>query len=225
MHIHFYGHSTFSLELNGKSFLLDPFMSGNPVCQVDPMTVTCDYMLLSHGHVDHVLDAEKIAKNTNCQVISNYEICTWIKERGVNDICELNHGGKVDLGSCTVKYVNAVHSSVLPDGSYGGNPGGFVITDGEREIYYAGDTALHMDMELLGRFHDIELAFLPIGDKFTMGIEDAVRAALMVNCKRVIGMHFDTFPPLEIDHDAAKKKFKEKGVELILMDPKESLDI
>ena len=225
MHIHFYGHSTFSVKMKSTTLLFDPFMTDNPVCDTDPMTVNCDVMLLSHGHSDHVADAELIAKNSGCQLIANYEVTNWFVDRGVEKTYELNHGGSVTLDFGSIKYVNAVHSSVLPDGAYGGNPGGFVIDDGKQEIYYAGDTALHMDMELLGRYHNIDLAFLPIGDKYTMGIKDAAIAAEMIGCKKVIGMHFDSFPPLRIDHVEAKKAFDAKGIELILMKPGENLEL
>jgi L-ascorbate metabolism protein UlaG (beta-lactamase superfamily) len=224
MKITFYGHATFLMEIQGERILIDPFMSGNPMCEAEPETMQCDYMLLSHGHQDHILDAVEIAKHTGCKVISNFEICGWLGKHGVDNTWSMNHGGTAKLGFGTVKYVNAVHSSVLPDGSNGGNPGGFVINGDGQEIYYAGDTALHMDMELLGRYSNLSLAILPIGDTFTMGYEDAAIAAQMIDCQKVIGMHYDTFPPIEIDHSDAKKAFEAKGKDLILMESGQTLE-
>ncbi|NNC84032.1 MAG: metal-dependent hydrolase, partial [Flavobacteriales bacterium] len=179
MRVTFYGHSTFLFELAGSRLLMDPFFSDNPACDTDPMTVECDYMLLTHGHMDHVQDAVSIAKRTGCTVVANYEVATWVKGQGVENVVELNHGGSARMGDITVKCVNAVHSSVLPDGTYGGNPVGFILKSGDTEFYYAGDTALTMDMELIGRYHDLNAAFLPIGDTYTMGVEDGAIAAEM----------------------------------------------
>lgn len=218
MEVTYHGHATFHLTLGAHSIILDPFLSGNEKAVAGPENISCTHMLLSHGHQDHVLDAVAIAERTGCQVISNYEIVTWLGEQGISNGQPMNHGGRVSTDFGSVKYVNAVHSSVLPDGTYGGNPGGFIIGHGGKEYYYAGDTALTLDMELLGRYHDLELAFLPIGDVFTMGVEDAVRAAKMVGVKTVIGMHFDTWPLLEIDHADAKARFASEGIELHLMD-------
>lgn len=128
----------------------------------------------------------------------------------------MNHGGTHQFDFGKVRYVNAVHSSVLPDGTYGGNPGGFIIETEGRRIYFAGDTALHMDMELIGKYWTPDLAVLPIGDNFTMGIEDAVICAEMIKCKRIVGMHFNTFPFIEIDLNEATKAFQNAGLELTL---------
>ena len=168
MRITFLGHSCFSLDLNGSKILFDPAMSYLQTPGVDANEVEADYMLLSHGHGDHVADAESIAKRTKCKVISNFEIVSWLGAKGVENGLPMNFGGHYNLDFGSVKYVNATHSSVLPDGLYGGNPGGFVITSGENCIYYAGDTALTYDMKLLSEFHNVTLAILPIGDVFTM---------------------------------------------------------
>jgi len=217
MDLTYLGHSTFLIASGGYAVLLDPFMSGNPACTVSHEKIECTHMLISHGHDDHILDAVSIAQRTGCKVYGGYEVCTWLESKEVTNTHGMNLGGtfKTDFGS--LKFVNAVHSSTMPDDSPGGNPGGFLLKLEGKEIYYAGDTALTMDMELLGRHNQVSLAFLPIGDVFTMGYEDAAIASEMIQCDTVIGMHYDTFPPIRIDHAKAKKAFAEKGKELILM--------
>ena len=217
MDVTYFGHSTFLISSGGHSVLFDPYMSANPACTLSPDKVNCTHMLLSHGHGDHVLDAEAIAKRTACHVYSAYEVISWLEAKGVGNTHGMNHGGKFNTDFGWLKFVNAIHSSTLPDGTPGGNPGGFVLQMEGKQLYYAGDTALTMDMELLGRYQDISLAFLPIGDVYTMGYEDAAIASEMIKCDTIIGMHYDTFPPLRIDHDKAKKAFADKGKDLILM--------
>lgn len=218
MRIRYLGHSSFSIECKNTKVLLDPFLSGNPKCEIDPESVECDVMLLSHGHQDHILDAVSIAERTGCLVISNFEIITWLADQGIKNGHGMNHGGtyKGDFG--WLKSVNAVHSSSFPDGSYAGNPGGFILSDGTKIIYYAGDTALHMDMELIGRHHSLDMAILPVGDTYTMGYKDAAIACEMVGSSKAIGMHYDSFPVLELDREAAQKSFEKRNKELILMD-------
>ena len=224
--ITYLGHACFSIEAGGSTILFDPFVSQNPLAKhIHVDELKADYILVSHGHSDHVADVESIAKRTKATVVSNFEVASWFEERGVENVWAMNHGGsrKFDFGS--VKFVNAVHSSVLPDGTYGGNPGGFVLHSEHKRVYYAGDTALTMDMELIGRYETPDLAILPIGDNFTMGIRDGVRCAEMVRCNKVIGMHYDTFPPIEIDHEKAVNEFKEAGKELILLKIGESTEL
>ncbi|MFT5246260.1 MAG: L-ascorbate metabolism protein UlaG (beta-lactamase superfamily) [Litorivivens sp.] len=226
MKIQFYGHSCFGIQVGDKHLLIDPFITGNPLASnVDVDTIPADYILITHGHVDHVLDAEIIAKRTGAMIISNFEIVSWYEGKGITNVHPLNHGGQKSFEFGSVKYVNAIHSSVLPDGTYGGNPGGFVIRGKEKTIYLAGDTALTLDMKLLGDYESIDLAILPIGDNFTMGVADAIICADFIDCKRVIGMHFDTFPPIEINHREAIDAFVESGKELILMEIGGTLDI
>jgi len=161
---------------------------------------------------------EIIAKNNpEATLVSNYEIVSHYGAKGIQGH-PMNHGGNWAFDFGNVKYVNAVHSSVLPDGSYGGNPGGFVIDSGNRSFYYAGDTALTYDMKLLGEFHNLDLAFLPIGDNFTMGVDDAAIASGFIGCNQIVGMHYDTFGYIKVDPDAAKKKFADKGATLHLME-------
>ena len=213
----YYGQSTFSIEIKGKTILFDPFISANDKAKhIDINTIKADYILVSHGHMDHVADVEAIAKNNDAKVISNYEVATWFGKKECK-YHPLNHGGKWTFSFGTVKYVNAVHSSILPDGSYGGNPGGFVIWNDEGCFYFAGDTALTLDMQLIPlTCPKLDFAILPIGDNFTMGYEDASIAANFIECDKIVGCHFDTFGYIEIDHEAAKDVFEKKGKELIL---------
>ena len=215
MHITYYGHSCFMVETGGKKLLFDPFITPNPLAaSIDVSTLLPDYILISHGHGDHIADAETIAKQSGALVISNYEIVTWLVSKGLSNGHGMNHGGGYDFDFGRVKYVNAIHSSGLPDGSYSGNPGGFIIETAEGNFYYAGDTALTMDMQLYGR-KELKFAVLPIGDNFTLGIDDAVVAAGFIKCKHIIAMHYNTFPPITIDKDEALRKFRNAETELI----------
>lgn len=224
MEIKFYGHSCFSITTQHKTLLIDPFISGNPkAAAVDVNAISADYILLSHGHEDHILDAEAIAKRTGAQVIANFEIATWLGAKGVENCVGMNFGGKFTFEDGTVKMVPALHSSMLPDRSYGGNPGGFILKIEGQTVYYAGDTGLSMEMELIGRLDTPDLCILPIGDTFTMGVEDAIICSDMVRCNKVIGMHYDTFPPIEIDKEVSKRKFAAANKELILMQVEETL--
>lgn len=225
MKITYYGHSCFELETNGLKILLDPFISPNEkAARIDISKINPDYILLSHGHGDHTADVETIARQSEAMIISNYEVVQWFAEKGLNNGHGMNIGGKWSLPFGSVKMVNAIHSSSMPDGSYGGNPAGFIIEAEDNYFYYAGDTALHLDMKLIGEDYSLALAFLPIGDNFTMGITDAVRAAEFSGARKVIGMHYDTFPPIEIDHEAAVKAFSNAGIELILMSVGDTLN-
>ncbi|MGJ8673158.1 metal-dependent hydrolase [Rubritalea sp.] len=218
MNVTFYGHSCFSVEINGSKILFDPFISPNPKADdINIDNIEADYVLVSHGHEDHVADAEAILKRTGATLISNYEIVCWFGEKGLKNAHPLNHGGSVTLPFGKVKFVNAVHSSVLPDGSYGGNPGGFVIESDEGNFYFSGDTALTYDMKLLGEFHKLDWAVLCVGDNFTMGYEDAAICANWIGVNKVLGTHFDTFPYIEIDHSAAIEHFASKSIELTLL--------
>lgn len=219
MKLTYYGHSCFLLETQGARLLFDPFISHNPLAShIKVGAIEADYILLTHGHADHVADAAAIAKRTGALLLSNYEVVTWFAGQGVENGHGMNHGGQKRFDFGTVKYVNAIHTSSMPDGSYGGAPGGFVVTTDEGCLYHAGDTALTYDMKLLGEYMKIDVALLPIGDNFTMGADDAVIAAGFLNCKRIVGMHYDTFDPIKIDRDAAKRKFSAAGLELLLPD-------
>jgi L-ascorbate metabolism protein UlaG (beta-lactamase superfamily) len=218
MRVTYYGHSCFAVEVRGKTFLFDPFITPNPLAgQIDLACVRADYLLLSHGHEDHVADAVPIARRTRAKVLCNYEIYLWLTRQGVENVQPMNHGGTARLEAGAAKMVNAVHSSSLPDGVYGGNPCGWLVETAEGSFYYAGDTALTADMKILGETTRLRFAALPIGDTFTMGVDDAVKAADWVGCSTVLGLHYDTFPPLEIDHQIAIEKFLRAGKKLHLV--------
>ena len=217
MKITYYGHSCFLAEIKGKKLLFDPFITPNELAShININDIEADYILLSHGHADHVADAEAIAKATGATIIANYEVAIWFAGKGVNNYHPMNHGGKRQFDFGTVKCVSAIHSSSLPDGSYGGNPMGFVISSDEKNFYYSGDTALTLDMQLIPAFTSIDFAVLPIGDNFTMDPEDAATAATMVQCKKVVGVHYDTFGYIKINKQQAIDNFKQKGIELLL---------
>ncbi len=218
MNITYYGHSCFAVEVNGKHLLFDPFISPNELAKsVDINKIKADYILISHGHHDHIADAITIAKKTGAKVICVWEIYVWLEKQGVTNICAMNIGGKVKLDFGNVKCVYAAHSSSLPDGTYGGNPMGFVIESSEGNFYYAGDTALTYEMRLIGDYRSINFAFLPIGDKFTMGVDNAIIATDFINCDDIIGMHYDTFAPIKINHEEAIAKFANAGKKLSLL--------
>ena len=225
MKITFYGHASIGIEVSGKNILVDPFISGNPkAAHIDINTLKADYILLTHAHQDHILDVEAIAKRTNAIIVSNYEIATHYGNKGFQ-FHPMNHGGSWDFDFGNVKYVNAIHTSSFPDGSYGGQPGGFVIEGEHKNIYIAGDTALTMDMKLIPMRTKLDLAIFPIGNNFTMDVDDAIIASDFVDCDKVLGYHFDTFGFIVIDHDEAKKKFFDAGKDLMLLDIGESIDL
>ncbi|MGY5850286.1 metal-dependent hydrolase [Salegentibacter sp. F14] len=226
MKISFYGQSCLGLEIGQTHILVDPFISGNPLAKdkIDIEALKADYILLTHAHQDHSLDAEAIAKRTGAVIVSNFEIASHYEDKGI-EVHPMNHGGSWDFDFGMLKYVNAIHSSSFPDGSYGGQPGGFVIEGEHKNIYIAGDTALTMDMKLIPMQTSLDLAILPIGDNFTMGIDDAIIASDFVECDKVLGCHFDTFGYIEIDHEEAKRKFYEKGKDLMLLDIGESIEL
>jgi L-ascorbate metabolism protein UlaG (beta-lactamase superfamily) len=227
MEIAYYGHSSFSVKIGGKNLLFDPFISYNELAKkVDVNSIPADYIFISHGHQDHMADALSIALRTNATLVSNFEIVTWFQNKGVKNAHPMNHGGRWKFDFGTAKFVWATHSSVLPDGTYAGNPGGFVIESSEGNFYYAGDTGLTMDMQLIPlNCGKLNVALLPLGDNFTMGIEEALLASNFVQCNRVVGLHYDTFGYIKIDHAKAIAAFKEKGKELILLNIGETLTL
>ncbi len=225
MRITYYGHSCFLVEINGKKLLFDPFISQNPLASnIDTGKIKADFILVSHGHADHTADLLSLANQTGATVVSNWEICSWVQSKGYKKVHPMNIGGHWIFEFGKVKCVNAVHSSSLPDGTYGGNPMGFLIETPDGKFYYAGDTALHLDMKLIGDYKKMDLAFLPIGNNFTMGIDNAVIASDFIRCDRIIGMHYDTFDMIKIDHDEAKKKFDSAGKQLTLMQVGQTLE-
>ncbi len=219
MKITFLGHASLWIETAKHTLLVDPFISENPKTKgkIDINAIKPDFILVTHAHQDHTLDVEAIAKSSGATIVSNYEIATHYQNKGLQ-AHPMNHGGawKFDFG--TLKYVNAVHTSSFPDGSYGGQPGGFILSADGKEVYIAGDTALTMDMKLIPLTTKLDLAILPIGDNFTMGVSDALIAADFVACKSVLGCHYDTFGYIEIDHGTAVKAFAAAGKKLHLLE-------
>ncbi|MBS1530027.1 MAG: metal-dependent hydrolase [Bacteroidetes bacterium] len=213
----YYGQSSFELETGGKKLLFDPFISPNELAKnIDVNSLKPDYILLSHGHGDHMADLVTIQKNSGAKVICIYDILVWLgKNAGITNVHGMNIGGSFNFDFGRVKMVSAIHSSSMPDGSYGGNPAGYVIYTEGKKVYFAGDTALTYDMKLLAD-ENLDWAILPIGDNFTMGADDAIKATGFINCKNIIGVHYDTFPPIRINKSEVTEKFKKAGLNLQL---------
>lgn len=225
MKITFYGHASFGIQIKDVHILVDPFITGNEkASNIDIETLKADYILVTHAHQDHILDVEAIAKRTGAVIVSNFEIITHFQNKDLEGH-PMNHGGSWDFEFGKLKYVNAIHTSSFPDGSYGGQPGGFIIEGERKTIYIAGDTALTMDMKLIPMQTKLDLAILPIGDNFTMGIEDAIIASDFIDCDKILGCHFDTFGYIEIDHEEAKRKFYDKDKDLMLLEIGGSMEL
>jgi L-ascorbate metabolism protein UlaG (beta-lactamase superfamily) len=208
------------VEIGGKHLLFDPFITYNDLAKdiINVNEIPADFILLSHGHADHVADCANIATRTGAKVICSWEIHEWLNKQGIANTHPMNTGGKWNFGTFTVKCVTAHHSSGLPDGSYGGNPFGFIIYGDDKTFYYSGDTALTLDMQLIPTWAKLNFAVLPIGDNFTMDAADAVRCAEMIACRTIIGVHYDTFGFIKIDHQKALQTFAEAGLELKLLE-------
>lgn len=221
----YYGQSCLELEINGIKLLFDPFITHNQLAKhIDVNSLKPDFILVSHGHGDHVADLLTVQKNSGAKVICIAEIAGWLGKQGVDNAHGMNIGGAFNFAFGRVKMVNAIHSSTMPDGSPGGNPAGFVIYAGDKTIYFAGDTALTYDMKLLAD-ENLDWAILPIGDNYTMGIDDAIKSTGFFNCKNVIGVHYDSFPVIEIDKHEAMEKFIKAGLVLKLPAVGESLTL
>lgn len=212
----YYGQSCFLLETSTAKLLFDPFISGNQLAKdIDVDKIEADYILVSHGHGDHVQDLVAIAKRTQAKVICMPEIAAWLKNQGITNIHDMNIGKyKFDFG--TVRMVSAAHSSSLPDGSYAGNPAGYVLEADAMQIYFAGDTGLTLEMKLIAKLYKLSYAILPIGGNYTMDAGDAAIAADYVNCVKVIGVHYDSFPVITIDKYTAVEVFKRAQKTLLL---------
>ncbi len=212
----YYGQSSFLLETETHKLLFDPFISPNPLAKdIDLSKIKADYILVSHAHEDHVADLIELAKQTKAKVIAMPEVIAWVNKNGVENVHSMNYGKfKFDFG--TVRMVWATHSASLPDGSYGGNPAGFILELDGKQIYFAGDTGLTMEMKLLAELYKLDYAILPIGGNYTMDVDDAIIAANYINCNKIIGIHYDTFPVIEIDLPQAVKSFNRAHKTLLL---------
>lgn len=225
MQLTYYGQSCFAVEMGGKRILFDPFITPNPLAKhIALEDIEADYILVSHGHSDHVADCMAIARQNKAVVVGAFEVVNWFHKQGVEKYHPMNTGGKWNFDWGTVKCTNAIHSSAMPDGSYGANPMGFVVT-GEKNFYYSGDTALTMDMQLVPRWAQLDFAVLPIGDNFTMGYEDAIIAAELIQCRTIVGVHYDTFGYIMIDHEKVKRAFSKAGLNLLLPGIGESIEL
>ncbi len=226
MKLTYYGHSCFGVRIKGKNIVFDPFILHNELAKdIQPDSIEADYIFLSHGHADHIADCISIAKRTGCKVVANWEIHEWLNKQGISNTHPMNTGGKWNFDFGTVKCVVAQHSSGLPDGSYGGNPMGFVFTSEEGNFYYSGDTALTLDMKLIPGWAKLNFAVLPIGDNFTMDIADAVKSADFIQCNTIVGVHYDTFGFIKIDRKEAVASFQASQKTLLLPAIGETIDI
>ncbi|MFD1165653.1 metal-dependent hydrolase [Sphingobacterium daejeonense] len=227
MKVTYYGQSCVEFDIDGTKVLLDPFISYNPLAKdIKVADIKPDYIFLSHAHQDHVADMYSIQQQSGATVATIVETAAWVRKQGVPDdkVIEYNLGGTLDLPFGKVKMVFAAHSNSTVDGEYAGFPVGYVFFLKGKTVYFAGDTALTMEMKLLER-HNIDWALLPIGGHYTMDVDDAIIAAEFVNCKNVMGIHYDSFPPIKINHEEAMKKFNEADVYLALPKIGESIDI
>ena len=226
--ITYHSHACFIIDIAdgaGTRLLIDPFLSGNPLADIRPEDVEVDYILISHGHDDHIGDAVAIARRTGATVISNHEICRWLGEQGVENRHSLHIGGGHDFPFGRVKLTMAIHGSMLPDGSYGGNPAGFLLTLEGRKIYHACDTGLFYDMVLIGE-EGLDLAILPIGDNYTMGPDDALRAVKLLEPKVVVPIHYDTFDLIRQDAGMfARRVEAETSARVVILSPGDSYSL
>lgn len=221
-----YGHATLGLDIDDHRLLIDPFFSGNPAASVSADEVEADFILVSHGHGDHIGDTVPIAQRTGAAVISNFEIGNWLIAQGLEKVHQQHIGGGCRYPFGYLKLTLALHGSALPDGSYGGMPAGFLLTtpDGKK-IYLAGDTGLFGDMALIGE-EGVDLAVLPIGDNFTMGPDDALRAVKLIEPRHVIPVHFNTFELITQDCGSwAERVTEQTDAEVHVLNPGESFSL
>ncbi len=221
----FLGHGTFSVETAGKQIVIDPFFTGNPAAATSADEVSPEFIIVTHGHGDHMGDTVAIAKRTGALVIANFEIIDWLAKQGVSNTHAQHIGGAHQFEFGTVKLTIAHHGSMLPDGSNGGNPCGVLLKLSDGNIYHAADTGLFSDMKLIGE-EGIDLAIVPIGDNFTMGPDDALRSVKMIGPKQVIPDHYNTWPLIEQDANAwAHRVRSETTAEPVVLKPGESCEL
>jgi len=226
MKITYYGHSCFSVVAGGKNILFDPFISGNELAKdINIDEIEADYIFVSHGHFDHILDVVAIANRTGAKVVGSWELYDYFNKQGLKNVHPLNPGGKVTFDFGIAKAYIAQHSSSFPDGTYAGSASGFAFKTADGNFYYSGDTALTLDMSLVGKWADLDFAVFPVGDMLTMGVEDAIEAAQLVKVNKVMGVHYDTFGFIELQKPDAIEEFKKSGLKLYLPKIGDSFDI
>lgn len=219
MQFTYYGHSCFSVVAGGKTLLFDPFVTPNELASaIDVDAIQADYIFVSHGHDDHTTDVARIANRTGAKVLASWELYEWFNKSGLKNTQPINPGGELTFDFGTVKCFTAIHSSSLPDGSYAGVACGFAFQTSDGNFYYSGDTGLTLDMKLIPDWTRLDFAVFPVGDVLTMGVGDAIKAARFVGVNKVVGVHFDTFDFIKINHLKAIEAFKKADMTLHLLD-------
>lgn len=223
MKITYYGHSAFLLDDGKTKLIIDPFLEGNPLATVKPDAVNVQYVVVTHGHGDHLGDAIPIAKRCGATVIAVNELANYVSSKGAK-AHNMHIGGGHDFPFGRVKFTIAHHGSVSPDGVYTGNPAGVLVTIGGKTVYHTGDTGLFYDMKLIGEMNPVDVMLVPIGDNFTMGIDDAAKAVELVHPKFVIPMHYNTFPIIQADPQKFLQKVSSKGFKGRVMNSGETFE-
>jgi L-ascorbate metabolism protein UlaG (beta-lactamase superfamily) len=220
--IQYIGHSAFKISTKGKSLLIDPFITGNPLAANVDLNV--HDILVTHGHGDHLGDSLELSKKYNSPITAIFELANYCAKKGAK-VQGINMGGKVPFEWGNAVWLPAAHSSGTPDGTYGGEPASILVNIDGISIYHAGDTGLHYDLKMVGEFYKPDIALLPIGGYFTMGVDEAVKAAEWLGSKKIIPMHYDTFPPIKADVEDFKKKINAIGAECIILKSGDILEV